>query len=158
MSPLTLDVDFMQMALAEAEIALQQNEVPVGAVIVKDGEVIGRAHNLREQDKNPLAHAELLAIQQAAKKLKNWRLTGCTIYVTLEPCPMCAGAMQQARVSRLVYGAADPKVGAAGSVFNLVSELKLAHRLQVTSGIAKENCQQLLDIFFKKVRNVQKSP
>jgi len=152
MNFLTFDADFMQLALAEAEIALEQNEVPVGAVVVKDGKVIAKAHNRREQDKDPLAHAEVLALKQAAKKLKNWRLTGCTIYVTLEPCPMCAGAMQQARVSRLVYGAADPKAGAAGSVFNLVSEPKLAHRLQVTSGMAKESCQQLLDIFFKKVR------
>lgn len=152
MNFLTFDADFMQIALTEAEIALRQNEVPVGAVIVKDGKVIGQAHNRREQDNDPLAHAEILVIQQAAKKLKNWRLTGCTIYVTLEPCPMCAGAMQQARVSRLVYGAADPKAGAAGSIFNLVSEPKLIHRLQVTTGVAKERCQQLLDIFFKKVR------
>lgn len=149
---LAFDADFMQIAISEAKIALNKAEVPIGAVIVKDGQVISQAHNQREQQQNPIAHAEIIAIEAAAQKLKNWRLSGCTIYVTLEPCPMCAGAIQQARISRLVYGTPDPKAGAAGSVFNIVNEPKLAHRLQITSGVEQEKCRQLLHLFFKKVR------
>lgn len=152
MTYLVFDADFMHIAIAEAEKALAIGEVPIGAVVVKKGQVISQAHNERELRKDPTAHAEILAIKEAAAKLNNWRLTGCTIYVTLEPCPMCAGAIQQARISRLVYGVKDPKAGAAGSVFNIVNEPKLTHRLQITSGVEKEKCEHLLNRFFLKLR------
>jgi tRNA(adenine34) deaminase len=149
---LDLDNEFMALALEEADHALSKDEVPIGAVIVKDGQVIARAHNQRQTWEDPTAHAEILALRQASEKLKNWRLMGCTIYVTLEPCPMCAGAIQQARLVRLVYGVADPKAGAAGSVMNIVDEPKLAHRLRITPGVEEEKCRELLNRFFRRLR------
>jgi tRNA(adenine34) deaminase len=149
---LDLDKEFMTLALEEAQHALSQDEAPIGAVVVKDGQVIARAHNQRETWRDPTAHAEILALRQASEKLQNWRLMGCTIYVTLEPCPMCAGAIQQARLVRLVYGVTDPKAGAAGSVMNIVDEPKLAHRLRITPGVEEQRCRDLLNMFFRRLR------
>lgn len=149
---LNLDSEFMALAVSEAERALDLDEVPIGAVIAKDGEIIARAHNRRETLHDATAHAEMLVMRDACEKLKNWRLMGCTIYVTMEPCPMCAGAMQQARVARLVYGVPDPKAGAAGSVMNILDEPRLSHKLRITGGVEEEPCRNLLNIFFKRVR------
>ena len=143
---------FMRQAMQEALAAYEKDEVPVGAVIVHDGRIIARAHNQRELLKDPTAHAEMIAITQAAAALDNWRLTGATIYVTLEPCAMCAGAMVLARLDRLVYGAADPKAGACGTLYNLVQDSRLNHRLEVTPGILAEECAQTLRRFFAKRR------
>lgn len=149
---LRFDAEFMALALVEAEHALSLDEVPIGAIIVKDGQVLGKDHNRRETHHDVTAHAEMLVMRYACEQLKNWRLMGCTIYVTMEPCPMCAGAMQQARVTRVVYGCADPKAGAAGSIFNILDEPNLSHRLRVTPGVEEEKCQDLLNIFFKRLR------
>ena len=130
-----LDAEFMKMALREATAAAEDGEVPVGAVVVKDGRVIGRAHNMREKLHDPTAHAEMIALTQAAEALQAWRLEGVTVYVTLEPCCMCAGALVLARVSRLVYGAADPKAGACGTLYNIVHDERLNHRVDVTAGV-----------------------
>lgn len=151
-SALNFDHEFMTLALEEARLALSLDEVPIGAVIAKDGLVIARAHNQREELLDVTAHAEMLAMRQACDKLKNWRLMGCTIYVTMEPCPMCAGAMQQARVARLVYGVADPKAGAAGSIMNIIDAPRLSHKLRVTGGVEEEACRDLLNLFFKRLR------
>ncbi|MDI6875114.1 tRNA adenosine(34) deaminase TadA [Candidatus Solincola sp.] len=142
------DRDYMRQALEEARLAAEEGEVPVGAVLVKDGEVIARAHNRRETTGNPLDHAEMLALAEGARQLGGWRLEGTTMYVTLEPCPMCAGALVQARVARLVFGARDLKLGAAGSRYNLVSDETIHHRLEVTEGILEEECLALLRGFF----------
>jgi tRNA(adenine34) deaminase len=151
-SKLQFDREFMTVAIREAEAALAKEEIPIGAVVVKDGMIISRSHNQKEFLNNPTAHAEILALSQAAKEIKNWRLVGCTIYVTLEPCPMCAGAIQQARIARLVYGTADKKAGAAGSLMNLVDHPSLNHRLRITSGVEADKCQKLLNMFFKRLR------
>jgi tRNA(adenine34) deaminase len=150
------DARFMAEALALAREAALVGEVPVGAVAVKDGVVVGRGHNRREIDRNPLAHAELLALQEAAQAAQAWRLTGVTLYVTLEPCAMCAGAMVQARVSRVVFGASDAKAGAVGSLYNLLEDVRHNHRVSVTAGVAKESCSQLLKDFFAQLREVKK--
>lgn len=142
----------MAMALEEARTAAEKGEVPVGAVLVKEGKVVSRAHNLRETTGNPLDHAEILALKRAAAELGSWRLDGTTLYVTLEPCPMCAGALVQARVSRLVFGARDLKLGAAGSRYNLVCDENVHHRLEVTDGILEEECLSLLREFFASRR------
>jgi len=142
----------MQEALRLARIALAQDEVPVGCVIVHEGRAVGRAHNQREVLRDPTAHAEMIAITQAAEALGSWRLTGCTLYVTLEPCAMCAGAMVLARIDRLVYGAADPKAGAVASVFRLVDEPRLNHRIAVTAGVQAEACGEILSAFFRAKR------
>ena len=152
LSYLDLDKEFMTLAIEEAQHALSKDEVPIGAVIVKDGQVVARAHNLREAWRDATAHAEMLALKEACERLKNWRLMGCTMYVTMEPCPMCAGALQQARLARVVYGIPDPKAGAAGSVMNIVDEPKLAHRLKITSGVEEEKCRELINIFFRRLR------
>ena len=144
---------YMGEALKEAEKALELDEVPVGAVIVKDGEIIGRGHNRTRTDNDPTAHSEMIAIRQAAEKLGTWRLTGCTMYVTLEPCSMCAGAMVWARIDRLVIGAMDPKAGACGSVFNIPQEERLNHYVDVESGVRQEECSAMLSDFFKDLRN-----
>ncbi len=149
---MNLDTEFMMLALEESQQALREDEVPIGAVIVKDGLGLARAHNQRVARQDPTAHAEILALREASEKLKNWRLVGCTIYVTLEPCPMCAGAIQQARIARLVYGVDDPKAGAAGSVMNITDEPRLAHRLRVTSGLEEDKCRAQLNTFFKRLR------
>ncbi len=146
------DREFMNVALDEAQLALSIDESPVGAVVVKDGMIISRAHNHIEELHDPTAHAEIIAIREAAKKLNNWRLIGCTMYVTMEPCPMCAGAMQQSRLLRVVYGVKDPKAGAAGSVMNLLDMPELNHRLRITSGVEEERCRELLNSFFRRLR------
>lgn len=143
---------FMRRALLEAKKAYLKGEVPVGAIIVADGQVVARAHNRKEELQDPTAHAEMLAIREAATRLGSWRLLGTTMYVTLEPCAMCAGALVLARVERLVYGTPDPKAGAAGSVTNLVQHDALNHRLEVTSGVLQEECAALLQQFFADLR------
>ncbi len=142
----------MREALAEAALAPAHGDVPVGAVAVLDGTVIGRGHNRREADADPTAHAEMLALREAARVLGSWRLAGVTLYCTLEPCPMCAGAMVVARLSRLVYGADDPKAGAAGSVVELLRDPRFNHRVAVTRGVLAEEAQALLERFFASLR------
>ena len=142
----------MKEALAEAKKAAAAGEVPVGAVIVKDGEIIGRGHNETETAKDPTAHAEMIAIRQAAKNLGGWRLTGCTMYVTTEPCSMCAGAIVWSRISRLFIGTMDPKSGACGSVFNIPQESRLNHFVEIETGLMQEECSSLMKIFFKELR------
>ncbi len=142
----------MREALKEAERAFDADEVPVGAVIVHKGRVIGRAHNQIKLLNDPTAHAEMIAITQAASYLKNERLLDTTVYATIEPCPMCAGAMVLGRVKRLVYGAEDPKTGACGSVVNITKNKKLNHRIDIKSGVLKEECAGLIKEFFKKKR------
>ena len=146
------DEDYMKLAIKEAKRAFAKEEVPIGAVIVKNGKVIAKAHNLKESAQDPTAHAEILAIRQAVDKLGGWRLLGCTLYVTIEPCAMCAGALVESRVERLVFGAAEPKSGAAGSLFNLTANQKLNHRLEVESEVLETECKKLMKIFFKKLR------
>lgn len=142
----------MMEALAEAGRAAGIGEVPVGAVVVRDGEVLGRGYNRREIDGDPLAHAEILAIREAAVRTAGWRLTGCTMYVTLEPCAMCAGALVNSRVERLVYGAPDPKAGYCGTLGNLVQDPRLNHRLEVTAGVLGSESAALLRGFFASLR------
>lgn len=139
-------------ALAEAGRAAEIGEVPIGAVVVRDGQVIGRGHNRREIDGDPLAHAEILAIRDAAGRTAGWRLTGCTMYVTLEPCAMCAGALVNSRVERLVYGAPDPKAGYCGTLGDLVRDPRLNHRLEVTAGVLESESAALLRGFFASLR------
>jgi tRNA(adenine34) deaminase len=145
---------YMRHALREAAAAGAEDEVPIGAIVVHhdsaggDDRVIGAAHNQREQLHDPTAHAEMLAITQAAESLGNWRLEGCTLYVTLEPCPMCAGAIVLARIPRVVYGAADPKAGAAASLFRLLDDPRLNHRAEVIAGVLGEECGRILSEFF----------
>jgi tRNA(adenine34) deaminase len=143
---------FMRMALAQAQAALEQDEVPVGAVIVHNGRVIGAAYNQREQLRDPTAHAEMIAITQAAQAVGDWRLEGCTLYVTLEPCPMCAGAIVQARIPLVVYGATDPKAGAVKSLYELLSDPRLNHRCQIVPGVLATECGALLTQFFVRQR------
>ena len=142
----------MLEALAEAAAAGASGEVPVGAVVVHEGEVIARGSNRREMDADPLAHAEVIALRKAAKALQRWRLHGCTLYVTLEPCPMCSGAAVLSRLDALVYGAADPKAGAAGSIYDIPRDRRLNHRMEVLSGVLGEDCSKLLSSFFKERR------
>ena len=146
------DIHFMEEAIKEAKKAFEKDEPPVGAVIVKDGDIIARGHNLRESLQDPTAHAEMLAIRAAAARLGRWRLSDCVIYVTLEPCIMCAGAMVLARLERLVYGAHDPKAGAVGSLMNLVSDQRLNHQIEVTSGVLAAESGALLREFFSSRR------
>ena len=148
----TLDCWFMREALAEADQAARIGEVPIGAVLVRNDQIIARAHNLRETSGDPTAHAEILVLREAAGAQRHWRLTGTTLYVTLEPCPMCAGALVQARVERLVYGAADPKAGVVGSLMNLVQDDRLNHRVEVTSGVLATECGTILKEFFRERR------
>ena len=142
----------MKEALVEAKKAAAAGEVPVGAVIVKDGEIVGRGHNETETAKDPTAHAEMIAIRQAAKNLGGWRLTGCTMYVTTEPCSMCAGAIVWSRISRLFIGTMDPKSGACGSVFNIPQESRLNHFVEIETGLMQEECSSLMKSFFKELR------
>ena len=146
------DVAFMEQALSLARQAAELGEVPVGALAVHEGRIIGRGFNRREIDKDPFAHAELLALREASRTLAAWRLTGVTLYVTLEPCAMCAGAMVQGRLSRLVYGAADPKAGAAGSLYDLTRDTRHNHRLDVSPGVLALESSNLLKSFFKALR------
>ncbi|QGG48563.1 tRNA adenosine(34) deaminase TadA [Heliorestis convoluta] len=146
------DYKYMGLALEEGKVAQSKGEVPIGAVIVLDGQVIGRGHNLRESDRNPVAHAEVLAIQEAAQKLERWRLSGSTLYVTVEPCPMCAGAIVLARISRVVFAVMDPKGGAAGTCFNILESPWTNHRVEVTSGVREEEARALMQSFFRSLR------
>ncbi len=143
----------MRQALEEAREALARGEVPVGAVLVAGNRVISRSHNLRETTGDPTAHAEILAIREAARQLGTWRLDGTTMYVTLEPCPMCAGALVLARVEKLVFGASDPRAGATGTLYNIVQDGRLNHRLEVMGGILEKECQELLRTFFRDLRH-----
>ncbi len=146
------DETWMRVALELAHEAARQGEVPVGAIVVRDGEVVGRGYNERERRQDPLAHAELLAIAEAARNTGLWRLDGCTLYVTLEPCPMCAGALVNARVERLVYGARDPKAGAVETLYTIPTDPRLNHRLSVTGGVLEEACGRALSDFFRALR------
>jgi len=139
----------MRRALDLAREALAVEEVPVGAVVVRDGRIVSQAYNLRETLNDPTAHAERLALTLAGRALGTWRLTGCTLYATLEPCPMCAGAMVQGRIERVVFGAADPKAGACGSLYRLVTDPRFNHRVRVTAGVLGEECGELLSQFFQ---------
>ena len=150
--PQPLDEHYMQLALQQAELAGREEEVPVGAVIVCGDRVIAAAHNQREQLHDPTAHAEMIAITQAAEALGDWRLTNCTMYVTLEPCPMCAGALVLARLPRLVYGATDAKAGFVHSLYHLLNDERLNHQVEVVAGVCAEPCGQLLTDFFQLQR------
>lgn len=152
----SIDNHFMELALEQAQQALLLDEVPIGAVVVYEGSVIARAHNRRETDRNPAGHAEFIALQEAARVLDAWRLTGCTVYVTLEPCVMCAGLMYQSRVSRCVYGAPDPKAGALGSLYRIHEDHRLNHAFEVTAGVRAEESSQLLKGFFAQKRAVRR--
>jgi tRNA(adenine34) deaminase len=142
----------MRLALAEAHRAAALGEVPVGAVIVQNDLVVGRGHNLRETTGDPTAHAELIAIRDAARRLGSWRLEGTTIFVTIEPCPMCAGALVLSRVEELVFGAADPRAGACGSLWDIVRDPRLNHRLTVYGGVLADECAEVIQRFFRKLR------
>lgn len=150
------DIYFMKLAIEEAKKAEEIQEVPIGAVVVVDGEVVSRAHNLREAEQRSIAHAELLAIDDACKKLGTWRLENATLYVTLEPCPMCAGAIVLSRVKRVVYGASDPKGGCAGTLMNLLTEERFNHQSEVVVGVLEEECGALLTNFFRELRKKRK--
>lgn len=143
---------FMRLALQEAQAALAEDEVPVGAVVVHGDRVIASAHNQREQLRDPTAHAEMIAITQATQTLESWRLENCTLYVTLEPCPMCAGAIVQARIPLVVYGASDPKAGAVESLFQMLNDPRLNHRAQTIPGVMADACSEILSAFFRQKR------
>ena len=147
---------FMAQAYEQAQAAWVADEVPVGAVIVRDGSVIAAAHNGREQLRDPTAHAEMVAITQAAAAVDSWRLEGCTLYVTLEPCPMCAGAILQARIATVVYGAEDPKAGAVDSLFQLLGDSRLNHQTEVIRGVMADPCGKILTDFFAAKRRMGK--
>jgi tRNA(adenine34) deaminase len=149
------DEEFMRLAISEAERALEHDDVPIGAVVVRDGEVIGAGRNERELDQDPTAHAEILALRAAARAVGHWRVLHSTLYVTLEPCAMCAGAIVLARVPRVVFGTVDPKAGAAGSVLDVLGEPRLNHRPEVVGGVLAEPCAALLREFFARRRGRQ---
>ncbi|MEM1202025.1 MAG: tRNA adenosine(34) deaminase TadA [Acidobacteriota bacterium] len=150
------DDRWMAEALTEARKAADLGEVPVGAVVVLEGQVVGRGHNRREGDADPLAHAEVLAIREASKAVGDWRLGGCALYVTLEPCAMCAGALVNSRVDTLVFGTRDPKGGFCGSLGDLVRDPRLNHRLEVREGVLQEECSELLKSFFARLRSARR--
>lgn len=152
------DEDYMRMALDEARLAAEEGEVPIGAVVVHEDKVIARAHNRRETDRDPSAHAEFSAMCAAARALDRWRLTGCAVYVTLEPCLMCAGLMVNARIDRCVYGAPDPKGGALGTLFDVSHDERLNHEFEVTSGVLVDECAAELRSFFRARRAKKKGP
>ncbi|HEX4386815.1 MAG TPA: tRNA adenosine(34) deaminase TadA [Myxococcales bacterium] len=147
-----MDEQWMAEALAEARLAGEEGEVPIGSVVVFEGKIVGRGRNARERLYDPTAHAEILALQEAARTLRRWRLTGATLYATLEPCFMCAGALVNARVDRLVFAVADPKAGAAGSLVDVPGDPRLNHRLEVSSGVLSADCGDLLRSFFRARR------
>lgn len=151
-----MEEKFMKEALKEATKAYSKLEVPVGAVIVKNGKIIARAHNVKEEKKDATKHAEIIAIQKASKKLQNWRLTDCEMYVTLEPCSMCAGALIQSRIKKIYIGTKDEKTGACGSVLNLLEDYTFNHKVEIYSGILQEECEDLLKRFFKELRKSKK--
>lgn len=145
-------IDYMKMALLEAEKAYNLGEVPIGAIIVKNGKVIGRGHNTRELSENAIAHAEINAINEACANIGHWRLTDCELYVTIEPCPMCIGAIYQSRIRSINFGARDPKGGACGSIFNLFDFKGLNHYCEINEGILSQECSELMKRFFKRLR------
>ena len=147
---------YMEQALKEAEKAYKKLEVPVGAVIVKDGKIIARGHNQKETKTDTTKHAEMIAIQKASKKLKSWRLIDCEMYITLEPCTMCAGAIINSRIKKIYIGAMDEKTGAAGSVLNLFEDYTFNHKVEVEKGIKQEECENILKQFFKELRKIKK--
>lgn len=149
---------FMEQAIIEARKALEIDEVPVGAVVVFQNEIIGRGYNKRETTNNPTMHAEIIAIKEASHHLKSWRLIDCQLYVTLEPCPMCAGAIIQSRIERLVFGAFDPKAGCVATLYKLLEDLRFNHQTTVESGVLEEKCSILLKEFFKNKRGKTQSP
>ena len=153
---LTTDEKYMKEALRQAKKAWKMEEVPIGCVIVHEGKIIGRGYNRRTTDKNPLAHAELAAIKKASKKMGDWRLEDCILYVTLEPCQMCSGAIVQARVKRVVIGCMNPKAGCAGSILNLLQVERFNHQVEITSGVLEAECSQMMKGFFKELREKQK--
>jgi len=148
----TEDEKWMRHALTEAQLALEKNEVPIGAVVVYEDKIIGRGHNQVERLNDPTAHAEIIAIGAASSYLNSWRLTGASLYVTIEPCTMCAGAIVLSRLDRLVFGAKDPKAGACGSLYNIVQDVRLNHRVQIIPYILEQECSQILESFFDKIR------
>lgn len=150
------DEFYMNLAIEEAKKAADLGEVPIGAVVVLDGEVIAAAHNLRETSQNAVTHAELLAIQDACKRAGSWRLEGAELYVTLEPCPMCSGAILLSRIERVVYGAKDPKAGCAGTLMNLLEDERFNHQSEVVPGVMEEECGSMLSSFFKEIRRRKK--
>ena len=147
------DADWMRAALSEAEDAAREGEIPVGCVIVRDDQITARGHNLRAQTGDPTAHAEIVAIRRAAQALGCWKLEGCALYVTLEPCPMCAGAISQARISRLIYGASDPAYGCAGSVYRIPEDPAFNHFCRSDGGVLEGECRALLEDFFRRRRS-----
>ena len=147
---------YMEQALKEAEKAYKKLEVPVGAVIVKDGKIIARGHNQKETKTDTTKHAEMIAIQKASKKLKSWRLIDCEMYITLEPCTMCAGAIINSRIKKIYIGAMDEKTGAAGSVLNIFEDYTFNHKVEVEKGIKQEECENILKQFFKELRKIKK--
>lgn len=153
---MTSDEKYMREAIKQAKKAAAIGDVPIGCVIVYDGKIIARAYNKRNKNKTTLAHAELLAIAKASKKLGDWRLEECTMYITLEPCQMCAGAIVQARIPRVVIGSRNPKAGCAGSVLNLLQVKEFNHQVELTEGILQEECSVMLSEFFRELRKIQK--
>lgn len=148
--------NYMKLAIQEAKKAWEMDEVPIGAIVVYKGEVIGKGHNLRENDQSPIAHAEMIAIQEAAKYLNSWRLEETTLYVTLEPCVMCSGAIVMSRIPHVVYGATDPKGGCSASLMNLIEDTRFNHRATVERGILEQECGDMLRNFFREKRNLKK--
>ena len=146
------DEVWMEQALEQARLAAKEGEVPVGALVIKDGEIVGSGHNRNLLDHDPTAHAEIVALRQAAARLGNHRLTDCEMFVTIEPCAMCAGALIHARLSRLIYGASDPKAGAAGSALQVLNHPSLNHQMEVKSGVLAEKCSEILQAFFREKR------
>ncbi|MFW6022620.1 MAG: tRNA adenosine(34) deaminase TadA [Halanaerobiaceae bacterium] len=147
------DEEYMKIAILEAEKALEIEEVPIGAIVVYGDKVIGRGYNLKERNYDPTAHAEIIALQDAARNMHSWRLDDCSLYVTIEPCPMCAGAIVQARIKKLVFGAYDLKAGATGSLYNITDDSRLNHQVtQISGGILEEECRSLMKNFFAKLR------
>lgn len=153
---MTKDEYYMTLAIEEAKKAEKIGEVPIGAVLVVDDVVVAKAHNLRETEQRSIAHAEILAIDEACRKLRTWRLENSTLYVTLEPCPMCAGAIVMSRLERVVFGAFDPKAGCAGTLMNLLNEPRFNHQTEVISGVKQEQCSEMLTCFFQKLREEKK--
>ena len=147
-----MDEKYMKEALKEAKKAYDEDEIPVGAVIVKDGKIIARAHNIKEQKKDTICHAEILAIKKASKKINAWRLSGCTMYVTLEPCPMCAGALINSRIDKVVFSTSDERTGACGSVLNLLEDYKFNHKVEVQKDVLQKESETMLKEFFKGLR------
>ncbi len=152
MQPQT-DADWMKLALEQARLAAAVGEVPVGALVIKEGELVGQGHNMNLLGNDPTAHAEIVALRQAAARLGNHRLSNCVVYATIEPCSMCAGALVHARIARLVYGASDPKAGAAGSVLQVLNHPRLNHRMEVTPGVLADSCSEIIQDFFRRKRD-----